>query len=614
METEMQQAVPYVHKDLTPQLERLLKDVKAQQKIIRDQDSRIKAQRNMMEELYEQKNEALALTAHSDTKMDQLDKKTAQLQQKSDMLEVASKDKAALKKEVAQLKKQLESLQSRDDQWKGKFEVLNGKIEELEDDIREQSAEKRDIKKQVTTKKNEAESFRKKQKSAETKLGKTEEKLAKAEQGIAKLKEQLSSFAKDGKNALKTHQTAVVETKKLLKKSENECAKKDAEIDALQAKLRKMEQKLAIARDKRSPCVVCTDKLNEVVLHLTMKLCEDEANGHQVSLALLHQILGNLMRKFPELRERRQAGHHFFVNKPQYFVLKESAGTSSEKSERSYGVGVSGGGLCTVCGHDEVTKALYWMIEACENPQDSEFWHPELIKYVYAWQEAYPDFIKRCQAGCELVRTSEEDTEEEDVEQELPCQQEDEGAKFTLEQSSRDTKQEEMYILLLRVQQTVQAFHELGMPLTELGGAYKDFKQVLDKRQADGLSKWTLQDRLDEGKRLLDERAEYWTKSPKDRFVESGESDDLTKLTVDIPPQITLLKQELESKNEELAKLWGKVDPNYQLNTAVKTAGSSGALPSQSNEGSARSLQDHYGMPLARPGVPLVFFEDYNFP
>ncbi|EOD49393.1 hypothetical protein UCRNP2_3830 [Neofusicoccum parvum UCRNP2] len=89
METGMQQAVPYVHKDLTPQIERILKDVQAQQKIIRDQDSRIKAQRNMMEELYEQKNEALALTAHSDTKMDQLDKKTAQLQQKSDMLEVA---------------------------------------------------------------------------------------------------------------------------------------------------------------------------------------------------------------------------------------------------------------------------------------------------------------------------------------------------------------------------------------------------------------------------------------------------------------------------------------------------------------------------------------------
>lgn len=599
-------------KSLAPRVEKLLLEAQAHDKDLETYRARIKELENMAREqqtLLDAYRAEETDLSDSDVNYGKvaghLERKKVQLEQKGEQLYKMSKEKVELKKKITELKNENAALLKKNEQWEDSDDSLRERLEKQANEYKKLSAEKKEVNKELTAKRNEAESLKKKLQTAEKKLDKDEEKIADLTENRDEWKEKHSKAFRAGRTETEKHRKETNELKKEIQKLNKDQDSMENTIEKLRENLEKTVERLNKAKDKRSPCELCTNKMWSAALHLTLQACEDQENGQEVSLEVIHRTLKQLVKKLPEIEKIRDAGREFIPKVPHYFEQKPSdSGGSSASGQKALA-----GGLCAMCTNDEILRALYWVTEACSAPQETDFWHTKLVNQMYAWQEAYPDLIQRCLDGCNAERPidvpSDDSDDEEDAEQQDAADSEEHDVPMekTMEEKIQE-KHGELYILLVRVQQTVQAFHEAGMTLAELGGAFTDLKAELDKRKENGTGSCDMQDRLDLGQKYLEERAGFWAERAEDQDSETGQEPDCTPLSVKIPEKIVELLKELEKKGEvdELRK--EPVDVPSET-TEAQQEGISWTQFKGEVRSHAIPLAERFGVPEYSPGVPV---------
>ncbi|KAF4541527.1 Phenylacetyl- ligase [Lasiodiplodia theobromae] len=596
-------------KSLVPRVERLLLEAQAHDKDLETYRARIRELENMAREqqtlldAYRAEETDLSDSDVNYGKVaSHLERKKVQLEQKGEQLYKMSKEKVELKKKITELKNENAALLKKNEQWEDSDDILRERLEKQANEYKKLSAEKKEVSKELTAKRNEAESLKKKLQTAEKKLDKDEEKIADLTENRDEWKERYSKAFRAGKTEIEKHRKETNELTKEIQKLNKDQDAMENTIEKLKENLEKTGERLNKAKDKRSPCELCTNKMWAAALHLTLQACEDQENGQDVSLEVIHRMLKQLVEKLPEIEKIRDAGRAFIPKVPHYFEQKSSESAGSSAS----GQKALAGGLCAMCTNDEILRALYWVVEACEVPQETDYWHTKLVSQMYAWQDAYPDLIQRCLDGWNAERPidvpSDDSDDDEEAEQQDAgdSEEHDVPREKTMEEKIQE-KHGEFYILLVRVQQTIQAFHEAGMPLAELGGAFKDLKAELDKRKENGRSSCDMQDRLDMGQKYLEEQVRFWAERADREGVENGEAADCTPLSVEIPKKIVELREELEKSEKMKKDLAGILirASNAQVH------GSSQAQVEREMSAFAGSLKERYGTPEVRPGVPL---------
>ncbi|KAB2573340.1 hypothetical protein DBV05_g8024 [Lasiodiplodia theobromae] len=600
-------------KSLVPRVERLLLEAQAHDKDLETYRARIKELENMAREqqtLLDAYRAEETDLSDSDVNYGKvaghLERKKVQLEQKGEQIYKMSKEKAELKKKITELKNENAALMKKNEQWEDSDENLREKLEKQVKEYKELSGEKKEISKELTAKKNEAESLRKKLQTAEKKLDKDEEKIADLTENRDEWKEKYSKAFRAGKTEIEKHRKETNELNKEIQKLTRDQKAMENTIEKLEENLEKTEERLNKAKDKRSPCELCTNNVWAAALHLTLQACEDQENGQEVSLKVIHRAIKDIAKKLPEIEKIRDAGRAFIPKVPHYFEQKPSESSGSSSS----GQKALAGGLCAMCTNDEILRALYWVIEACEAPQETDYWHTKLMSQMYAWQDAYPDLILRCLDGCNAERPIDVPSDDSDDEEEAEHQdagnseEHDVPREKTMEEKIQE-KHGEFYILLVRVQQTVQAFHEAGMPLAELGGAFKDLKVELDKRKEIGTSSCNMQDRLDLGQKYLEEQVEFWAERAEDQDSETEHEPDCTPLSVKIPEEIVALAKELEEKKGEVDELRKEPVGVPSETSGVQQEGISWTQFKGEVRSHAIPLAERFGVPEHSPGVPV---------
>lgn len=600
-------------KSLVPRVEKLLLEAQAHDRDLETYRARIKELENMAREqqtLLDAYRAEETNLSDSDVNYGKvaghLERKKVQLEQKGEQLYKMSKEKAELKKKITELRNENAALLKKNEQWEDSDDSLRERLEKQANEYKKLSAEKKEVSKELTAKRNEAESLKKKLQAAEKKLDKAEEKLADLEEDRDEWKEKHKAAMKAGKDVVENKKKATNELNKEIQKLTRDQKAMENTIEKLEENLKKTEERLNKAKDKRSPCELCTSNMWAAALHLTLQACEDQENGQEVSLKVIHRAIKDLAKKLPEIEKIRDAGRAFIPKVPHYFEQKSSkSGGSSASGQKALA-----GGLCAMCSNDEILRALYWVIEACEAPQETDFWHTKLVNQMYAWQDAYPDLIQRCLDGCNAESPidvpSDDSDDEEDAEQQdaVDSEEHDVPREKTTEEKIQE-KHGEFYILLVRVQQTVQAFHEAGMPLAELGGAFKDLKAELDKRKETGTSSCDMQDRLDLGQKYLAERVKFWAEREENQDAETEQEPDCTPLSVKIPEKIIALTKELEEKKGEVDELRKEPVGVPSETSGVQQEGISWTQFKGEVRSHASPLAQRFGVPEHSPGVPV---------
>ncbi|KAL0258059.1 hypothetical protein SLS55_007230 [Diplodia seriata] len=529
----------------------------------------------------------------------QLERKNAKLERQGELVSRLSGDKAALKKVVTELKSDVAKLSKKVEQGGEREDALEVKIEGMKKEGRDISAEKKDVSKELTARKREVESLKKKLQTSEKKVKKIEENLAATQVESDEWKEKFHKAFKAGKTEVTANKKMIAELTKKVQQREKEVAAEGKTIEKLENNLEFMNKRLQKAKDKRTPCELCTNQMWAAALHLTLQACEDrEDDDRDVSLSVLHRTIKDLAKKFPEIERNREVGRAFITKVPHYFEQEPAPDESSGNHAPASGEAALSGGLCAMCSNEEVIQALYWVIEACQYPEQSSWWHPELTKHMYAWHSAYSGLIERCLAGCNAVRPIDMSDDEDENEQQNDGDEEPHPPpEKTMEEKIRE-KYYHYYVLLVRVQQTVQVFEDAGMPLAELGGAYKNLKAELDRRKENGTSLSAMQDRLDLGQAYLEEQVAYWA---KDRSVVSGDTIDYTPLAVGLPEKLQALREELEEKNREVSGILARAsDAQADAKEGIPYAQFKSEM-----ETFADPLRERYGAPEMLPGIPV---------
>ncbi|KKY28490.1 putative phenylacetyl- ligase [Diplodia seriata] len=528
----------------------------------------------------------------------QLERKNAKLERQSELVGRLSADKAALKKAVTELKNEVARLNKKVEQGGEREDALEVKIEAMRKEGKEILAEKKEVSKELTARKREVESLKKKLQTSEKKVKKIEENLAATQEESNEWKEKSHKAFKAGKTEVTANKKMIAELTREVQQREKEVAAEGKTIERLENNLELMNKRLQKAKDKRTPCELCTNQMWAAALHLTLQACEDRDDGRDVSLSVLHRTIKDVAKKFPEIERNREAGRNFITKVPHYFEQKPAPDESSDNHASASGEAALSGGLCAMCSNEEVIQALYWVIEACQYPEQSSWWHPELTKHMYAWHSAYSGLIERCLAGCNAVRPIDMSDDEDENEQQNDGDEEPyPPLEKTMEEKIRE-KYYHYYVLLVRVQQTVQVFEDAGMPLAELGGAYKNLKAELDRRKENGTSLSAMQDRLDLGQAYLEEQVAYWA---KDRSVVSGDTIDYTPLAVGLPEKLQALREELEEKKREVSGILARAsDAQADAKEGIPYAQFKSEM-----ETFADPLRERYGAPEMLPGIPV---------
>ncbi|KAF4312006.1 hypothetical protein GTA08_BOTSDO12107 [Botryosphaeria dothidea] len=593
-------------KDFVPTLERLLEDAKTQNRDIHDYKTRVsllQAENNRKQKIIDSFNSGNAvsveLQAQSDKFASLLQRKTEQLGKKDEELAEMSRKRTEWKKQYLELKKGAEA------EWKSVGRLgsvkdrLQEKVESLEETARSLSNDKKAMSKEYTAKRNEAESLNRKLGSTEKKLEKAKKKIADLEEDVEGWKEELSNSQKILKEERSERKKEHSGLNQEIKELNREDKKKGGTIEVLRKKLNDTEARLKNAKDKKGYCDLCGNMVFHLFLHFAFQFCEDYQHDNSTSPAQLQKIIEMAQKKFSELSDLRNKGKNHVLRNPRLYEIKDEPPKASTVNNSGLVAEAAKDGLCEMCSNDEVAKALYWVVEACQNPENSEFWHPELVRHMYAWHDSFPKIVERCEAGCQLVRPANQNTDEE-TEEEQAEGNNDEVHMEAEEPVKSKVPHEEYYILLLRVQQTLQVFADLNMPLLELGGAYKDFKGKVDKRKEDGGGKFGFQDRLDGGKLLLEERVKCWADMTDDRRVESGERVDHTPMSVKPPANLVKLLKELEQKKNELAGVLARAAESREGRASFDQ------FMGEVKDPACTSLAEKYGVPCSHTGVPLV--------
>lgn len=593
-------------KDFVPMLERLLEDAKTQNRDIHDYKTRVsllQAEKNRKQKIIDSFNSgnavSIELQAQSDKFASLLQRKTEQLGRKDEELAEMSQKRTEWKKRYLELKKDAEAEGKSVGRLGSAKDRLQEKVESLEETARSLSNDKKAMSKEFTAKRNEAESLNRKLGSTEKKLEKAKKKIADLEEDVEGWKEELSNSQKILKEERSERKKEHSGLNQEIKELNREDKKKGGTIEVLRKKLNDTEARLKNAKDKKGYCDLCGNRVFQLFLHFAFQFCEDYQHDKSTSPAQLQNIIEMAQKKFSELSDMRNKGKNHVLRNPRLYEIKDEAPKASTINNSGLVAEAAKDGLCEMCSNDEVAKALYWVVEACQNPENSEFWHPELVRHMYAWHDSFPKIVERCEAGCQLVRPANQSTDEETEEEQA------EGNNDEVHMEAEDPVKskmphEEYYILLVRVQQTLQVFADLNMPLLELGGAYKDFKGKVDKRKEDGASKFSFQDRLDGGKLLLEERVKYWADMTDDRRVESGESVDHTPMSVKPPANLVKLLKELEEKKNELAGVLARAAESRESRASFDQ------FMGEVEDSAYTSLAEEYGVPFSHTGVPLV--------
>ncbi|EKG15230.1 hypothetical protein MPH_07564 [Macrophomina phaseolina MS6] len=626
---ELLNAAPERTRDLVPSLEKILEEAKAQREQIHDYktrmrlyESKVRAMQRVIDD-YASGNEVNdELQAQAEKFANQLRKKAEQLEKKDGELAASFNEKTSLKKTVSVLMKQLDAEKKKS----GELERVNDKLEErvksFGDEVAELSIRRKELSKNFTEKKNEVESLRKRLETAEKRLKKAQEDIAAAHEQTEQCRQKIKEAVKPGKAAVQALEKQAGELKKEIKKLSKEDTERGKQIATLEKKVKTVEERLKMAREKKGACDICGNLTFHILLQLLSHFLEEQEPSGAASLVALKDWFEHCLKKFPEFGNFQQRGKDWLLSHPDRLASLGGGSRQEAPENRSAPeADLTRDENCAMCSNEEVAKVVYWAVQACQDPENSAFWHSELFQHIHAWHDSYANLIHVCQAGENLVQADIQRKQKEAAQRQGDTSNDEVDQEEVEEALTSKTPQEEYYIFLFRAQQILKLFAERDMHLLEFGGAFKDLKAKIDTRKKDGVSKWDFQDRLDAGRMLLEERIKFWAETPGDHGVESGESTDCTAISVELPAKLVAMMKDLEDKTKEVQEKTREVnEKKRELEARKEEAAKVRARAAEAHEDCASfsqftkqvqdfttlPLQKRYGIPRTVTGAPLI--------